>query len=121
MRRASKTEIWSCLESNLFGDDQFGKGLDVAVLGVDGATQFARRADRLFGGRKQAPLRRAWTRTSRLMPFSRSQNSNTAKKSAFIIVSISPSGNKKVGRTWLSDLRAESEFSKTIFYVPILA
>src|SRR2546429_7989879 len=42
----------------------------------------------------------AATRTSRLMPFSRSQNSRTAKKSAFIshYSSFSHRGNKKVGR-----------------------
>src|SRR2546421_11145411 len=40
----------------------------------------------------------AATRTSRLMPFSRSQNSRTAKKSAFISLKFPYMGNKKVGR-----------------------
>src|ERR1035441_7902660 len=49
----------------------------------------------------------SWTaldRTSRLMPFSRSQNSKTAKKSAFILfLTVVPQGNKKVGRLNSSD------------------
>src|SRR3954470_2539048 len=47
------------------------------------------------------------TRTSRLMPFSRSQNSKTAKKSAFITSERQPhEGNKKVGRFRSSDFGA---------------
>src|ERR1051326_3547379 len=47
------------------------------------------------------------TRTSRLMPFSRSQNSKTAKKSAFIFKERKPhEGNKKVGRFRSSDFGA---------------
>src|SRR5438445_2616458 len=49
----------------------------------------------------------AATRTSRLMPFSRSQNSKTAKKSAFILFHSHPyQGNKKVGRLRSSDFGA---------------
>src|SRR5205823_2414901 len=49
----------------------------------------------------------AATRTSRLMPFSRSQNSKTAKKSAFINrPRQSHKGNKKVGRLSSSDFGA---------------
>src|SRR5208282_2651147 len=50
------------------------------------------------------------TRTSRLMPFSRSQNSRTAKKSAFIrsMLRLYPA-NKKVGRYASSDFRALDE------------
>jgi hypothetical protein len=56
------------------------------------------------------------------MPFSRSQNSKTAKKSAFIRSTFSlSSGNKKVGRTWLSDWRAETNSAKQflrLYYTP---
>src|ERR1700743_3663588 len=48
-------------------------------------------------------------RVSRLTPFSRSQNSNPAKKSAFIGTMWQPfplhPANKKVGKTFVSDFR----------------
>src|SRR5438128_10826629 len=47
----------------------------------------------------------AETRRSRLMPFSRSQNSNTAKKSAFIVNLTSPCGEQK-SRMIISDFVA---------------
>ena len=85
------------LGNDLLGDDQFGEGPDVAVFLVDVDAQFARRADRLFGGGQARPPGQQPTRTSRLMPFSRSQNSRTAKKSAFITLrtAIPIRGTKK--------------------------
>src|SRR5438477_8884044 len=59
----------------------------------------------------------AATRTSRLMPFSRSQNSNTAKKSAFILLDGPPQqGNKKVGRSGSSDFGALANQQFTVPY-----
>ena len=41
------------LGKNFVGDDEFGKGLDIAGFWIDGAAEFAGRADRFLGGRDQ--------------------------------------------------------------------
>jgi hypothetical protein len=53
-----------------------------------------------------------------LMPFSRSQNSNTARKSAFIrlLRAASLRGNKKVGRMSSSDFGALANQQSIPFY-----
>src|SRR5262245_51140312 len=55
-------------------------------------------------------------RVSRLMPFSRSQNSSTAKKSAFIDSHIAASGEQKSRQNFVSDFRAaRCSFSFTFY------
>src|SRR5215469_12625935 len=63
----------------------------------------------------------AEVRTSRLMPFSFSQYSNTAKKSAFISLcqtERSHEGNKKVGKFYLSDFGALGNPSNSLPFYP---
>src|SRR5581483_5282910 len=63
----------------------------------------------------------AATRTLRLMPFSRSQNSKTVKKSAFITSSQAPLwGNKKVGRFDLPTLARWRNQPSIYTVLPIL-
>ena len=46
------------LGGDFFRDNEFGESLDVAGFSVNGAAEFARRADRLFGSRSEGLPRR---------------------------------------------------------------
>src|SRR5206468_2470431 len=97
MRRASKTEIWSCLETTRSDTISLAKAL-ISPFFWSITTRNSRAGPTAFFAAASRASLTAATRTSRLMPFSRSQNSRTAKKSAFIYVLDPRSGNKKVGR-----------------------
>src|SRR5215831_4728771 len=111
MRRASNTEIWSCLEATRSETTSFAKALISPVLGSI-ATRNSRAGPTAFLAAESSASCTAEVRTSRLMPFSFSQYSRTAKKSAFISQPEPLSerqthqGNKKVGKFRSSDFRA---------------
>ena len=65
------------LGNDLFRNDQFGEGLDVAGLRVNGDAQFTGRADRFFGGRQQSFLDSSDEdiTADALLPFPKLQNS----------------------------------------------
>ena len=72
------------LGEDLFGDHQLGEGPDVPGLRIDDDSAIPGPGPTAFLAADSSASWTAATRTSRLMPFSRSQNSKTAKNSAFI-------------------------------------
>src|SRR6185312_7668299 len=97
----------------------FAKALMSPVLGSM-ATRSSRAGPTAFLAAESKASCTADVRTSRLMPFSFSQYSKTAKKSAFISVCQTErphQGNKKVGKFYLSDFGALGNPSKSLpFY-----
>src|SRR5215203_119900 len=95
MRRESNTEIWSCREITLSETINFANAL-ISPFFWSMATRNSRAGPTAFLAADNKASSTAATRTSRLMPFSRSQNSNTAKKSAFIqLGTATPLGEQK--------------------------
>ena len=88
-RRASKREIWSCLEATLSETTSLANALMSPVLGSM-AQRNSRAGPTAFLAADSNASSTAFTRTSLLMPFSRSQYSNIAKNSEFIHTSIVP-------------------------------
>jgi len=96
MRRASNTLMWSCLEITFSDTISLANALMSPVFWS--ITQRSSRAGpTAFLAADNSASSTAAARTSRLMPFSRSQNSNAAKKSAFIASSrpTPPRGEQK--------------------------
>src|SRR5260221_1407185 len=106
MRRASYTDIWSCLEITFSATMSLAKAR-MSPLFWSMTTRISRAGPTAFLAADNKASSTAATRTSRLMPFSRSQKSRTAKKSAFRFHGRQPlKGNKKVGRLGSSDFGA---------------
>jgi hypothetical protein len=87
---------------HLLGHDEFGEGPNVTSLGVN-ATRNSRAGPMAFLAAASKDSCTAANTLSRLMPFSRSQNSKTAMRSGFIAFRGGKPrpGNKKVGEATL--------------------
>src|SRR5206468_11058241 len=117
MRRASKTEIWSCLESTFSETTNLASALMSPLLrSMD--TRNSRAGPTAFLAAATSDSSTAAMRTSLEMPFSRSQKSRTAKKSEFITTSAtgtSPRGEQKSRKNQFSDLHVLA--SQQTYYI----
>ena len=97
------------LGNDLVGDDQLGERLDVAVFLVNLHAQFARRADRLLGGRQQRLLDSADEDITVDALFALPKFQNCQKISVHTLDTAFPSGEQKSRRCTSSDFRALAE------------
>src|SRR5213078_12907 len=116
MRRASKTEIWSCLEATFSETSSLAKARMSPVFGSI-AQRNSRAGPTAFLAADSNASSTALTRTSLLMPFSRSQYSSIAKNSAFIHTSqVFPRGEQKSRQNLISDFGAlaDQQYSTSV-------